>query len=180
MVDIKGSYPSPCLDEGRAQLQLQKQMLSQLINHKDTMITHLGVAQERLKDKKVLLVLDDVDQLAQLDALAGENRWFGPGSRIIITTEDQRILNAHGINHIYKVDYPNDEEALQMFCMHAFGQKFPCDGFEELAREVIELSGKLPLGLRFMGSYFRGMSKDEWTKALPKLRNRLNGEIEAF
>ncbi|CAA7043045.1 unnamed protein product [Microthlaspi erraticum] len=78
MVNIKGSYPRPCLDEGSAQRQLQNQMLSQMINHKDSMITHLGVAQERLKDKNVFLVLDHVDRLAQLDALAKKLHWFGP------------------------------------------------------------------------------------------------------
>ncbi|KFK37813.1 hypothetical protein AALP_AA3G032600 [Arabis alpina] len=180
IMEIRENYPRPCLDEGSAQLKLQNLMLSLVINHKDTMITHLGVAPERLKDRRVLLILDDVDQLAQLHALAGGIRWFGPGSRIIITTEDQKILNDHGINLIYKVDYPIDEEALQIFCSHAFGQKSPYDGFEELAREVIRLSGKLPLGLKVMGSYFRGMSKDEWTMALPGLRESLNGEIESI
>ncbi|VVA94827.1 unnamed protein product [Arabis nemorensis] len=71
MVNIKGSYPRLCLDEGSAQLQLQGQMLSQMINHKDIMITHLGAAQERLKDKNVLLVLDDVDRLAQVEKFSG-------------------------------------------------------------------------------------------------------------
>lgn len=34
----------------------------------------------------MLVVLDDVDHVMQLDALAKEARWFGPGSRIIMTT----------------------------------------------------------------------------------------------
>ncbi|EFH62156.1 predicted protein [Arabidopsis lyrata subsp. lyrata] len=63
----------------------------------------IGVAQERLKDKKVLVILDDVNGLGQLDALARETGWFGPGSRIFITTHDLRLLKTHGINHIYKV-----------------------------------------------------------------------------
>ncbi|CAL9238477.1 unnamed protein product, partial [Arabidopsis halleri] len=127
--DIKGSYPKPCFDEYNAKLQLQNKMLSKMINQKDIMIPHLGVAQERLRNRKVLLVLDDVDRLAQLEALAKNVHWFGPGSRIIITTEDRRLLNAHGINHIYKVGFPSNDEALQMFCMYAFDQKSPKDGF---------------------------------------------------
>ncbi|OAP04719.1 hypothetical protein AXX17_AT3G27460 [Arabidopsis thaliana] len=180
MVNIKECYPSPCLDEYSVQLQLQNKMLSKMINQKDIMIPHLGVAQERLKDKKVFLVLDDVDQLGQLDALAKETRWFGPGSRIIITTENLRLLMAHRINHIYKVEFSSTDEAFQIFCMHAFGQKHPYNGFYELSREVTELAGGLPLGLKVMGSSLRGMSKQEWKRTLPRLRTCLDGKIESI
>ncbi|CAA0384446.1 unnamed protein product [Arabidopsis thaliana] len=177
MVNIKGCYPRPCFDEYSAQLQLQNQMLSQMINHKDIMISHLGVAQERLRDKKVFLVLDEVDQLGQLDALAKETRWFGPGSRIIITTEDLGVLKAHGINHVYKVGYPSNDEAFQIFCMNAFGQKQPHEGFDEIARKVMALAGELPLGLKVLGSALRGMSKPEWERTLPRLRTSFDGKI---
>ncbi|CAH8277398.1 unnamed protein product [Arabidopsis lyrata] len=136
-------YTRPmCSDEYSAKIQLQQQFLSQIINHKDMELPHLGVAQDRLNDKRVLIVLDSIDQSIQLDAIAKETRWFGHGSRIIITTQDQRLLKAHGINHIYKVEFPSAYEAYQMFCMYAFGQKFPKDGFEELAWQVTKLLGE--------------------------------------
>ncbi|XP_056851847.1 LOW QUALITY PROTEIN: probable disease resistance protein RPP1 [Raphanus sativus] len=169
-----------CSDDYNMKLYLQQiKFLSQQLNQKeeDFKISHLGVARERLNDKKVLVVLDDVDRLVQLEAMARETRWFGDGSRIIITTQDRKILKAHGITHIYKVDFPSDCEAIQMFCMYAFGQKSPKDGFEYLVWEVTDLAGKLPLGLRVMGSYFRGMSKQEWQNSLPQLRRCLDGEI---
>ncbi|KAG7588355.1 Toll/interleukin-1 receptor homology (TIR) domain superfamily [Arabidopsis suecica] len=180
VMNIKVSYPRPCHDEHSANVKLQKQLLSQLFNEKDIEIPHLGVVRERLKDKKVLVILDDVDQLRQLQAMANEPRWFGPGSRIIITTQNIRNLKGHGINHIYKVDFPSTHEAFQIFCMNAFGQKLPYAGFEELAWEITKLSGELPLGLRVMGSYLRRMSKEEWTRVLPTLMTRLNGEIESI
>ncbi|KAG2311130.1 hypothetical protein Bca52824_022687 [Brassica carinata] len=149
-------------------------------NKEDFKISHLGVAQERLNDKKVLVVLDNVDRLVQLEAMAKETQWFGHGSRIIITTQDRKILKAHGITDIYNVDFPSTCEAIQMFCKYAFGQKYPEDGFENLVWEVTRLSGSLPLGLRVMGSYFRGMSKQEWENALPELWMCLDGEIESI
>ncbi|KAL1209686.1 putative disease resistance protein RPP1 [Cardamine amara subsp. amara] len=181
MVNIRGSYPRPCLDEDTTLLQLQSRMLSLLTNQKDIVIQHLGVAQDRLRKNKVFLVLDDVDRLEQLDALAKDVQWFGPGSRIIITTENLKLLKAHdGINHIYKVDFPSDDEALQMFCMYAFDQKTPKDGFAELAYEVTHLVGQLPLGLKVMGSHFRGFPKEEWSMEVENLRANLDGNIESI
>ncbi|XP_048594752.1 probable disease resistance protein RPP1 [Brassica napus] len=180
MENIKREYPRPCFDRYSAQLQLQNKFLSLILNQNDVAIHHLGVAQDRLKNKKVLVVLDDVDHSAQLDALAKETCWFGSGSRIIVTTQDIRILNAHRINLIYKVDFPRDDEALEIFCINAFGQKSPYDGFGDLAREVTRLASKLPLGLSVMGSYFKGLSKEMWERELPRLRTRLDGETESI
>lgn len=180
MESIRGGYTTHYLDSYAYMLQLQEQLLSKTFSDEKLKIGHLGIAQERLKKKNVLIVLDDVDRLVQLKAMADKPQWFGSGSRIIITTQDLKLLKAHGIDHIYKVDYPIDEEALQIFCTYAFGQNSPEDGFEELALEVTNLSGKLPLGLSIMGSYFRGMSKHEWINALPRLRSRLHDDIKSI
>nr|VDD53392.1 unnamed protein product [Brassica oleracea] len=182
MMNVKAMYTPPiCSDDYNVKLHLQQKLLSQLLNQKEDLeISHLGVAQERLKDKKVLVVLDNVDRLVQLEAMAKETGWFGHGSRIIITTQDRKILKAHGITDIYKVYFPSDCEAIQMFCMYAFGKKSPEDGFEKLVWEVTRLVGKLPLGLRVMGSHFRGMSKQEWENELPELWRCLDGEIESI
>jgi hypothetical protein len=181
MENIKANYTRPTgSDDYSAKLQLQQMFMSQITKQKDIEIPHLGVAQDRLKDKKVLVVLDGVNQSVQLDAMAKEAWWFGPGSRIIITTQDQKLFRAHGINHIYKVDFPPTEEALQIFCMYAFGQNSPKDGFQNLAWKVINLAGNLPLGLRIMGSYFRGMSREEWKKSLPRLESSLDADIQSI
>ncbi|KAL0798572.1 hypothetical protein Bca101_053747 [Brassica carinata] len=183
MDNIKRKYAIPsCSDDYSVKLYLQEQLMSQLTNQKDIKVPHLGIAKDRLKDKKVLVVLDDVDRSVQLEAMAKETSWFGPGSRIIITTQDQNVLKASGINHIHRVKLPSNDEALQIFCMYAFGHKYPKDGFEKLALQVRNLVGRLPLGLRVMGSYFRGMSEQDWKEELPRLRTHLDrdGEIESI
>ncbi|XP_018449000.1 disease resistance protein TAO1 [Raphanus sativus] len=183
MDNIKRKYAVPsCSDDYSVKLYLQEQLMSQLTNEKNIKIPHLGIAKDRLKDKKVLVVLDDVDRSIQLEAMAKETSWFGHGSRIIITTQDETVLKASGIDHVHRVNLPSDDEALQIFCMYAFGQKDPKDGFKELACQVRYLIGKLPLGLRVMGSYFRGMSEQDWKEELPRLRTHLDrdGEIASI
>ncbi|WZZ46395.1 hypothetical protein YC2023_042654 [Brassica napus] len=178
MDNIRTNYPAPaCSDDYSVKLDLQKQFMSQLTNDKGIMIPHLGVVKDRLKDKRVLVVLDDVDRSVQLEAIAKETCWFGPGSRIIITTQDQTVLKASRINHLYRVPSPSYSEALEIFSMYAFGQKSPYDGFEKIAREIATLSGELPTGLRFMGSYFRGKSKKMWENELPRLRTSVDGGL---
>ncbi|XP_010445082.1 PREDICTED: disease resistance protein RML1B-like [Camelina sativa] len=73
-------------------------------------INYLGVAKERLNSWKVFIVLDDVDKLEQLEAVANELMWFGTGSRIIVTTENKYLFKRHDIKHIYEVSSPSGNE----------------------------------------------------------------------
>jgi hypothetical protein len=63
-----------------------------------------------------------VDQLDQLEKLAGKGNWFGLGSRIIITTRDKHLLTAHGVDSTYQVNELDHNEALQLFSWHAFNK----------------------------------------------------------
>ncbi|XP_048636132.1 disease resistance-like protein DSC2 isoform X1 [Brassica napus] len=175
---IQGKFEQNYRDEHAFMLHLQEKLLSETLNQKDFKIGHLGVAKARLKDKKVLVVLDDVDDLKQLEAMTDKTCWFGPQSRIIITTKDKKLFVAHEINHIYQVDFPSTSEALEILCLSAFRQHSPSSGFEDMAIEVTRLAGRLPLGLCVFGAYLRGMSRDRWIHALPRLRTSLDGKIE--
>ncbi|GAU12364.1 hypothetical protein TSUD_253150 [Trifolium subterraneum] len=75
---------------------LQKTLLSEMFEKQETEwgSTCKGIDEikHKLGRKKVLLVLDDVNEMKQLENLAGGSDWFGPGSRIIITTRDKGLL----------------------------------------------------------------------------------------
>ncbi|MED6170564.1 hypothetical protein PIB30_032243 [Stylosanthes scabra] len=58
---------------------------------------------QRLGQKRVLLVLDDVDRIQQLESLAGREDWFGGGSRIIITTKNEGVLDEHMLDNGFEV-----------------------------------------------------------------------------
>lgn len=179
MENVKTSYRSGGSDSRYSlMLRLQKKFLSKILDHKGLKISHLRAAEDRLKFLKVLVVLDDVDKLEQLHALAEGPHWFGKGSRIIVTTEDKQILKAHKIQHIYEVNFPSSDEALKIFSQSAFGQNFPRKGYEEFAVEVRELTSHLPLGLCVLGNALRGKSVSEWTDELPRIKTSLNRDVE--
>ncbi|ANM66105.1 Disease resistance protein (TIR-NBS-LRR class) family [Arabidopsis thaliana] len=164
-------------DVSGMKLSWEKELLSEILGQKDIKIEHFGVVEQRLKHKKVLILLDDVDNLEFLKTLVGKAEWFGSGSRIIVITQDRQFLKAHDIDLVYEVKLPSQGLALTMLCRSAFGKDSPPDDFKELAFEVAKLAGHLPLGLNVLGSSLRRRGKKEWMEMMPRLRNGLNGDI---
>nr|AXU93620.1 RPP4/RPP5-like protein [Arabidopsis thaliana] len=165
-------------DVSGMKLSWEKELLSEILGQKDIKIDHFGVVEQRLKHKKVLILLDDVDNLEFLKTLVGKAEWFGSGSRIIVITQDRQLLKAHEIDLVYEVELPSQGLALKMICRSAFGKDSPPDDYRELAVEVVELAGNLPLGLSVLGSSLKGRDKDEWVKMMPRLRNDSDDKIE--
>ncbi|XP_023636310.1 disease resistance protein RPP4 [Capsella rubella] len=172
------SYKRTSRDDYGMKLCWEQQFLSEILCQKDLKIWHLGAVEQRLKHKKVLIVLDDVDDHEIVKTLVGHTGWFGFGSRIIVITQDKQLLKAHSIDLIYEVEFPSKDLALRMFCRSAFGENSPPSDFMTLAGKVAILAGNLPLGLTVLGSSLRGKDKFEWMEMLPRLQNGLDGKIE--
>ncbi|GKD33054.1 disease resistance TIR-NBS-LRR class family protein [Tanacetum coccineum] len=119
--------------------------------------------------KKVLIVLDDVDHIKQLKALAGEPKWFKPGSRILITTRDEQVLVAYNVNVIHDIVLLSEQEAISLFSRYAFGRESPLQGYEELSRKVVRYAAGLPLTVEVLGSFLCGKDKLEWVDAIDRL-----------
>ncbi|PWA62933.1 disease resistance protein (TIR-NBS-LRR class) family [Artemisia annua] len=153
--------------------KLQEQVLSKVLNEDvtlDSVNDGKNMMNRRMCGKKVLLVLDDVDHIEQLEALAGEPKWFKPGSRIIITTRDEQVLIAHRVNLIRDINLLSDKEAICLFSRYAFGRENPLQGYEELSRKVVRYAAGLPLTVKVLGSFLCGKDEHEWKDALKRLR----------
>ncbi|XP_056163574.1 TMV resistance protein N-like isoform X2 [Syzygium oleosum] len=138
----------------------------------------IHLIQRRLGRKKVLLILDDVDDLRQLNTLASD-KWFGNGSRIIITTRDKHLLTCHGINqdHVYKVQALDDSEAHELLSQHAFLTHQILKISTDLVKSVLHHANGLPLALEVLGSFLCGRREHEWESTLKKLSRVPNNEI---
>ena len=112
---------------------LQQQLIEEVLEDRNTKIRNvyhgIDMIKKRLCNKKVLIVLDDVNQLDQLEKLVGDHVWFGLGCWIIITTRDEHLLVQHGVHKIYKPNVLNDRDALKLFCLKAFKKEQPIEGY---------------------------------------------------
>ena len=157
-------------------VHLQKQLLFDILIERniDFLDVQWGsnVIEKRLCYKSVLIILDDVDQLDQLEALAGERVWFGRGSRVIITTRDQQLLIKHDVAEaeIYKAKELNNDEALQLFSRKAFKEDHPLEGYVELSKKAIWYAQGLPLALEVLGSFLKCRNPNRWESALGRLK----------
>ncbi|KAI3730799.1 hypothetical protein L1987_61976 [Smallanthus sonchifolius] len=152
--------------------KLQEKILSAVLETEVGLWSEIegkSMIKSRFCNKSVLVVLDDVDNLKQLEALAGSHDWFGDGSRIIITTRDEHLLSRKA-DAIYEVSLLSHDEAIKLFGKHAYREDKPVEDYEMLSLEVVSYAGGLPLALEILGTFLYDKDKDEWMSALAKLK----------
>ncbi|KAL2967644.1 hypothetical protein AAZX31_16G187000 [Glycine max] len=160
---------------------LQRILLSEILGEKNISLTStqqgISIIQSRLKGKKVLLILDDVDKHEQLQAIAGRPDWFGPGSKIIITTRDKQLLASHEVNKTYEMKELNQKDALQLLTWKAFKKEKADPTYVEVLHRVVTYASGLPLVLEVIGSHLVGKSIQEWESAINKYKRTPRKEI---
>ncbi|XP_028207833.1 TMV resistance protein N-like isoform X1 [Glycine soja] len=160
---------------------LQGKLLLEILGDKNINLTSkqqgISIIQSRLTGKKVLLILDDVDTREQLQAIAGRPGWFGPGSKIIITTRDQQLLRSHEVNKIYEVKELDENDALQLLTWEAFKKEKAYPTYEEVLHRVVTYASGLPLALEVIGSHLVGKSIQEWESAIKQYKRIPKKEI---
>ncbi|KAG7945344.1 hypothetical protein I3843_15G146900 [Carya illinoinensis] len=163
-------------------IQLQKTLLYDILGIRlkfhDT-DKGINVIRQRLCSKRILLILDDVDDLVQRETLAGARDWFGLGSRIIITTRDQEILDNFEVDSKCEVMTLDDNEALELFSLYAFKKDEPLEDYMDLSKQVIKYAQGLPLALTVLGSDLKGRNIDQWKSALDKYRKIPHRKIQS-
>ncbi|GMY19589.1 TMV resistance protein N-like [Fagus crenata] len=178
---ITGNFEASCfIDNVREETEkkglvfLQQQILCRILMAKEINIGDfrggIELIGNRLRNKKVLIVLDDVDEEEQLEALAGKHDWFGDGSRIIVTSRDSHLLRRHGVDDVFTTKGLNNDEALELFSWRAFKKRHPEENYVDLSEDFVNYTNGLPLALKVLGSLLFGKSMDAWKSARDQLK----------
>ncbi|XP_076888621.1 TMV resistance protein N-like [Bidens hawaiensis] len=131
----------------------------------------------KLRDLKIIIVLDDVNHADQFMYLAGAREWFGPGTRIIVTTTNADLLIAYNVNEIFTCEELNGKEALGLFTQSAFRDGRPMHGYEKLSDDVVKYTGGLPIALTVYGSLLCGKEENYWKEILKKVQEYTHKEV---
>ncbi|XP_076955734.1 disease resistance-like protein DSC1 [Bidens hawaiensis] len=161
--------------------KLQQKILDDVLKNESIPVRSVKHGQTllmtELRDLKVIIVLDDVNHADQFLYLAGGREWFGPGSRIIVTTTNADLLNAYGVNETFMCEELNGEEALRLFCQSAFRDGHRTHGYEKLSDDIVKFAGGLPIALSVYGSLLCGKEENYWKDILKKVQEYQHKEV---
>ncbi|KAF5775964.1 putative virus X resistance protein-like, coiled-coil [Helianthus annuus] len=126
---------------------------------------------EQLKDKRFLLVVDDVwsENYGDWENLVRPFLSCAPGSRIIMTTRKEQLLKQIGFHNVDRLKSLSNEDALRLFALHALG----VDNFDShttlkpQAEGIVKKCGRLPLALKAIGRLLRTKAdREDWDEVL--------------
>ncbi|XP_073263128.1 disease resistance-like protein DSC1 isoform X3 [Populus alba] len=153
---------------------LRDELLSKLLEEENLRVgtPHTGPTfiRDRLCQKKVLLVLDDVNDVRQFHHLI-EVPLIGAGSVVVVTSRDKQVLK-NVADEIYEVEELNFHEALELFSLNAFKGNHPPKAYMELSIKAINYAKGNPLALQVLGSFLFSRERHFWESQL--------NEIESF
>ncbi|XP_057758512.1 TMV resistance protein N-like isoform X3 [Arachis stenosperma] len=138
----------------------------------------ISVLMRRLRQKKVLLIVDDADNVKQLRAIVGDSKWYGSGSRIIVTTRNKGLLASHGVERTYEVGKLNEKESRDLLIWNAFRTNEVDPSYVDILNRIVTYASGLPLALEVIGSNLFGKSNEEWESALQQYKRIPNKEIQ--
>ncbi|EOY10035.1 TMV resistance protein N [Theobroma cacao] len=183
--------------ERKGLVHLQRQLIADILKGKVNKIHNSDDGITKIKEaiyrRRVLLVLDDVDDSEKITKIIGAQIPFHPGSKIIITSRHRCLLSDPFIRQMFDLEASSSygelckvfevkelafNDSLQLFKWYAFGQCHPIDSYMEYVKSVVEHCGGLPLALQVLGSSLSGKSINVWRSALEKLKAIPDSKIQ--
>ncbi|KAL6639331.1 hypothetical protein ACP70R_023061 [Stipagrostis hirtigluma subsp. patula] len=120
----------------------------------------------QLEGKKFLLVIDDVwgenvwDELLEIQAQHGS-----PGSRVLVTTRNERVARRMGAVYLHRVKGLNEDDGWWLLRTRAFlGESN--GNMQDIGRRIVQKCNGLPMAIRRIGCHLRDVDpkEDDWER----------------
>ncbi|XP_042426395.1 probable disease resistance protein At4g27220 [Zingiber officinale] len=130
------------------------------------------------KEKKVLIMLDDVWARLELVTEVGIPYQEHKGCKVMLTSRKAETCNVMETDVSVEVATLSEEDSWQLFRMRA-GQVAESDGIEPVARKVAQECCGLPLAIAVVGRALRSYKDaSAWEDALSQLKQSVPGNME--
>uniref|UniRef100_A0A7N2ML54 AAA+ ATPase domain-containing protein n=1 Tax=Quercus lobata TaxID=97700 RepID=A0A7N2ML54_QUELO len=166
--------------------QIQKDIAKELelkFEDEDTDFKKAHLLRERLKKEKILLIVDDIWNKIDLDALGisfGDNR---EGSKLLLTSRFRGVLDkAMDVEKIFQVEVLSNEEAKFLF-VKIVGDFAETLNFQSTMVEVVKECAGLPIAITTVANTLKNQKNPNvWKDALQQLKRanptQINGMHE--
>ncbi|XP_058068501.1 probable disease resistance RPP8-like protein 4 [Magnolia sinica] len=134
-----------------------------------------------LKEKRYLLVLDDIWKTEAWGSLKAAFPDKNKGSRVLLTTRNREVASyADARSSPLELELLGDEDAWKLFCKKAFFEQgiHYQKNLEKIGKEVVKKCGGLPLAIVVIGGLLstKAMKSNEWEKVLRRISSQLVGD----
>jgi len=155
-VDVENS------DRGQSSsLGVQKDLLQQCLNGENLEIWGVFrgtyMSSSRLRNKRGLIVLDNIDQDEQQCMFTLLRECLGGGSTLIIISRNEHILRTLGVHHVYQVQPLNQYNAVHLFYKNAFKCDHIMSGWQNIfIPRIVSYAQGHPLAIEVIGKSLVG------------------------
>ncbi|KAF3774247.1 Disease resistance protein [Nymphaea thermarum] len=165
-----------CVAETSTLSDLFQKVLEE-VEEKGSCSTHLSTEALRskitdhLKDKRFLLVLDDVWDSAWWEEMKGLWQDCTSGSKVLITTRQMEVAKDMGLAHSHELKCLNDEQSWELFLSKTLRRgedERDLEGLKDVGRKIMQKCGGLPLALNAVGGLLQQKQKrkSDWEDVL--------------
>ncbi|CAH2071352.1 unnamed protein product, partial [Thlaspi arvense] len=103
----------------------------------------------RLQRKRVLVILDDVNDFRDVETFLGKLTYFGPGSRVITTSRNRHVFVPCKIDHVYEVRPLDISKSLLLLDRGTFRSVLSPEFYRRLSLDLVKFSNGNPQVLQF-------------------------------
>ncbi|XP_055962051.1 disease resistance-like protein DSC1 [Mercurialis annua] len=120
-------------------------------------------------NRKVLIVVDDVNRTQQFELFEKNRCFFGKGSRILVTSRDKQMLLS-SVDDLYEVQELDSFDALTLLRQNALKRISPVEEYWHILSLYVKNAYRNPLALKILGSFLSGKNRRDWKCVLDNLK----------